>query len=253
VGQLVIGVLAALGLLLLSYLAGEQRGYRQGRQALSRTLPPSLAMFAAPAPAPSKPAGDPTPATPTHAQTPAATPSAPATDPIPLVTQASASGQSLVWVVGPGEDGRVSGLWYFVLLHSNREYAQRVMTYLAQQGVETQAIQSHNDRLVRVMPLQGFTDEERRENTPGFLEFQRRIKLLGRQWQAAQRSARAWEDLYPSQYQGAGAAAVLRITAAPTDSTDSNTPNAQTTSAPAPTTPTTPPTTPAAKPTQPQP
>ena len=128
----------------------------------------------------------------------------------------------------------MSGQWYFVLLHSNREYAQRVMIYLAEQGLESQAIQSHNDRLVRVMTLQGFTDEERRENTPGFLEFQRRIKLLGRQWQAANRSARAWEDLYPSQYQGAGVAAVFRVS-------------------PASEKPPSPPTAPAASPPQPEP
>lgn len=277
-GYVAIAAMGFLAMLLISYMAGEQRGYKRGRTAASnQTLPPELlhrdartqlnplspripshsARPGHPGPGSTSQVGDrkagqrnasgasggydgsPTRGGSGDAQGGSAGGANLYRDPQAIgevalevlkaggtaaddgqkpAGQANSTGQAGPTGADAGTqvkpsvaDPRRDGHWYFVLVHANQAYAERVIRYLAEQGVEATGIQGHNKGLFRVLALPGFTTEEKRERTPPFLAFERQLRLLGRQWRANHKAARAWEDLYPSQYQGGEIKTLIRL------------------------------------------
>lgn len=155
--------LGLVGLILLSYWVGIWRGYRRAERD-----------FHAGAVTTSQAGHVPSLAAPTVVGTqagPAPTHTSPALQPTP--------GNLPLLLKGTGEP-RAVGLNYFVLAHYPQADAERLILFLASQGVEAAAVRGPDQRLFQVIALRGFVREELTSSARQQLE--QALRQLGRAW-----------------------------------------------------------------------
>lgn len=101
---------------------------------------------------------------------------------------------------GPIEsDPRETGKYYFRLMETRKEGAQRLAQFCRDNGLEAYMVRANNGNLWRVFVLPGFTAEERDEGADAALRD--KIRRVGNSWKL-QGGARNLGDAYPVKYTG---------------------------------------------------
>lgn len=154
--------LGLVGLILLSYWVGIWRGYRRAERDFHAGATTTSQAGHVPSLAAPTPVG-------TQGAAPTRTSSAlqPAPGNLPLLLK------------GTGEP-RAVGLNYFVLAHYPQADAERLILFLASQGVQAAAVRGPDQRLFQVIALRGFVREEL--TSPARQQLEQTLRQLGRAW-----------------------------------------------------------------------
>ncbi len=97
------------------------------------------------------------------------------------------------------DDPREPGLNYFRMLQIDASYAaeaDRVIRFLATQGVDAAAIPINNGRFVKVVALRGF----QRVGDEAAVAYKRDLQRLGRKWKTEHKGTTDWNDLYAEKF-----------------------------------------------------
>lgn len=97
-----------------------------------------------------------------------------------------------------GQDPRVAGLNYFVLVQLDRTEAERLQRFMTENGVESLLVPSHNGKSFQVVALKGFRGDqlagsERRA-------YEQELRRLGRLWKSQNKGASNLADMYPAKF-----------------------------------------------------
>lgn len=163
-GAVWLMALGLVGVILLSYWVGIWRGYRRAERdfhavgAVTTSQAGHVPSLAAPTVAGTQAGAAPTRTSPTPQ---------PAPGNLPLLLK------------GTGEP-RAVGLNYFVLAHYPQADAERLILFLASQGVEAAAVRGPDQRLFQVIALRGFVREEL--TSPARQQLEQALRQLGRAW-----------------------------------------------------------------------
>lgn len=175
-GLAVLIVAVAVGIVVLAYWVGNQRGIAAGKAIVEARLEGQTNLLR-PRLAPDVPGGD------------------GALDTPPQTTQTDLN-----------QDPREAGLNYFVLVSYprnavGRDEALKLVGFLRQYGVEAAAVIGDNARFLSVVALRGFAPEEL--GAPAVGTYRQKLLSIGRDWKTAHDGrGNDLSDLYLDKYEG---------------------------------------------------
>ena len=179
-GYAILVGIACIGLIVLAYATGHQRG----RQAAIQIQDETARLFDMAASQTTSGAG------------PSAVAVEGRTDPIK--------------VQGPDRDPRQKGLNYFVLAHDTEPGARTLLQFLWSRGIEAAGFQYATTRSFQIVALNhGFSKEQ--FASPAFRQYEQKLEQLGRLWEASHRGAVSFikQGMYRERYNGRRAITML--------------------------------------------